>query len=531
MSRRGFISTMRTLSREIERADRQRQRQNARSIAEHNRQIRAAERQAKTNAKEAARLYLLSRQEETAEMTQAVLDRDSAISNLLVEALAQNPTYNPLLELQLFKSGQFDNLKWDKSEPKIEDFLPAQLPFLKSFWPGSQKKHDIALAEAKVQFDEANRLFKEAKRKAFDQFLSDENNRRLSVERQNQQATEFYNRVLALSTPDVVDFFSTLLERSIVGDPNALSADIGFSPESKQLVLDLYLPDMSVIPEENSFKYVKASDSIVAVPRPLKKRQSSYSNLICQIVLKCVDAVFRGSPKEIVDALTVNGMLDSIDLATGRNVTTCVVSLRLTRDIYESLNLARVVPEQCLKSLRASVSQSPAEMIPVKPIVELSMIDPRFVVNSDVLGTLDERPNLMDLSPNEFEGLITNLFAKMGLDTRQTRPSRDGGVDCVAFDQRPVFGGKVVIQAKRYKNTVGVSAVRDLFGTTQNEGASKGILVTTSGYGKAAYEFASGKPLELLDGGNLLHLLKEHAGIEAKIIVPDDWKDAPIHGE
>jgi restriction system protein len=72
------------------------------------------------------------------------------------------------------------------------------------------------------------------------------------------------------------------------------------------------------------------------------------------------------------------------------------------------------------------------------------------------------------------------------LDTKQTRPSRDGGVDCVAFDQRPMFGGKVVIQAKRYPNTVDVSSVRDLYGTVQNEGASKGILVTTSGYGQAS---------------------------------------------
>ena len=131
----------------------------------------------------------------------------------------------------------------------------------------------------------------------------------------------------------------------------------------------------------------------------------------------------------------------------------------------------------------------------------------------------------MDLSPKEFEALITNLFGRMGLDTKQTRPSRDGGVDCVAFDPRPIFGGKVVIQAKRYKNTVGVSAVRDLFGTVQNEGASKGILVTTSGYGTSSFEFAEGKPLELLDGPNLLYLLSEHAGLEAKIEPPDDWTD------
>jgi len=161
----------------------------------------------------------------------------------------------------------------------------------------------------------------------------------------------------------------------------------------------------------------------------------------------------------------------------------------------------------------------------VKPVIDFDMADPRFVSTSDVLAELDARPNLMELTPTEFEGLITNLFETMGLDTKQTQPSRDGGVDCVAYDARPIFGGKVVIQAKRYKHTVGVSAVRDLFGTMQNEGATKGILVTTSGYGQASHEFANGKPLELIDGGNLLYLLQEHAGIEAKIEVPEDWVD------
>jgi restriction system protein len=153
------------------------------------------------------------------------------------------------------------------------------------------------------------------------------------------------------------------------------------------------------------------------------------------------------------------------------------------------------------------------------------MVDPRFVTARDVLGSLESRPNLMDLTPQEFETLITNLFEKMGLQTRLTQPSRDGGVDCVAYDPRPILGGKVVIQAKRYKNTVGVGAVRDLYGTLQNEGASKGILVTTSGYGKAAFRFADGKPIELLSGTNLLYLLEQHAGIKARIEVPAGWQD------
>ncbi len=108
------------------------------------------------------------------------------------------------------------------------------------------------------------------------------------------------------------------------------------------------------------------------------------------------------------------------------------------------------------------------------------------------------------------------------------KASKDGGVDAIAFDPDPIRGGKIVIQAKRYTNVVGVSAVRDLYGTTVNEGATKGILVTTSDYGPDAYAFAKGKPLTLLNGANLLHLLEKHghnARIdiqEAKILLKTD---------
>jgi restriction system protein len=54
-----------------------------------------------------------------------------------------------------------------------------------------------------------------------------------------------------------------------------------------------------------------------------------------------------------------------------------------------------------------------------------------------------------------------------------------------------------------------------------NEGANKGILVTTSGYGPDAYEFAKDKPIELVDGGGLLYLL-EQVGTRARIDMPPD---------
>ncbi len=120
----------------------------------------------------------------------------------------------------------------------------------------------------------------------------------------------------------------------------------------------------------------------------------------------------------------------------------------------------------------------------------------------------------------EFEHLIRELFEREfkvnGGEVKVTQASRDGSVDAIAFDPDPIRGGKIVIQAKRYTNPVGVSAVRDLYGTILNEGATKGILVTTSDYGSDSYDFAKGKPLTLLKGSNLLYLLEKH-GTHAKI--------------
>jgi restriction system protein len=151
--------------------------------------------------------------------------------------------------------------------------------------------------------------------------------------------------------------------------------------------------------------------------------------------------------------------------------------------------------------------------------------DPRFVGAYDVAESLNDKTNLAAMDWLDFENLIRELFekefSKDGGEVKITQASRDGGVDAIAFDPDPIRGGKIVIQAKRYTNTVGVAAVRDLFGTVHNEGATKGILVTTSDYGPDAYEFIKRKPFTLLTGGELLYLLERH-GYRAKI----DLKEA-----
>lgn len=342
-----------------------------------------------------------------------------------------------------------------------------------------------------------------------------------SVSREAEVPSGYY----AGDPSGIAVWFEGVLETMRLPAGFGTKARLAYTPESRQLVVEFEFPTVKVVPTAKAYRYVRSRDRLTKTARPATQIKSLYGGAIAQLTLLTLANIFSCDIKRHVDVVVFNGVVDTLDPRSGQPVRPCLITVRVTKDAFAEVNLAHVDPAACLRHLSAGVSRSPTELLPVRPVVEFSMVDPRFVAETDTLSAMDSRPNLMDLTPSDFESLIQNLFTSMGLEARQTRPSRDGGVDCVAYDTRPIFGGKVVIQAKRYKNTVGVSAVRDLFGTLQNEGASKGILVTTSGYGSASFDFASNKPIELIDGANLLYLLEEHANITARIEPPDDWRD------
>ncbi len=416
--------------------------------------------------------------------------------------------------------------------PDPSSFLPPQPTGLGASLGLGRAKHEAAVREGQAAFQVAVGQHQEqeryrqdylAKKRAW--FEAEQRKAADAAAEQHRQVDAFRGAFERGEPQAVIDYFSLVLERSVYPEGFPQEFRAAYVPESKQLVVEYSLPSLSVVPRVKAYRYVKASDSFAETNRPDAQVKGTYVSVLAQLTLRTIHEVFEADRWGCVDVVVFNGVLSTVDPGTGKSITPCLVTVRTTRAAFQELNLGRVDPMACLKTLSASVSKSPAELAPVRPVLEFDMVDPRFVAESDALGALEQRPNLMALSPSEFEALIQNLFTKMGLEARQTRPSRDGGVDCVAYDPRPIFGGKVVIQAKRYKNTVGVSAVRDLFGTLQNEGASKGILVTTSGYGQSSFEFAQNKPIELIDGANLLYLLAEHAGVEARIVPPDEWTD------
>ena len=532
MGRRGGFFA--ELQRDLERQRVQAERAHRAAIREQERREREALRRAAADEREAKRRYADARQRETDALNTDLETRLETLLTLLratlelddfIDLQALKPHWNP----PRFKPGSIG-----RPEPPPVLDLPQGPGGLSALLPGAGRKHEEAVAQATAAHEQAmaEHQTREAERVRQLEVVRADHENAIEAQRSEHEAEvarvdEFAEAVNACDPDALVDYFGLVLNASRYPEDFPRWHRLAYLPESRQLVVEFELPTIDVVPVEKAFRYVKARDEITSTDRPAKDRKERYASVLSQVSLRTVHELFEADRVDAVDTIVFNGIVDSIDPRTGQPVRPCLITLRTTRSTFEELDLAHVEPAACLRHLNASVSKSPTELAPVRPVLEFDMVDSRFVEESDVLGGLDQRPNLMDLTPSEFESLITNLFEKMGLETRQTQASRDGGVDCVAYDPRPIFGGKVVIQAKRYKHTVGVSAVRDLYGTMQNEGASKGILVTTSGYGSASFTFAEGKPLELLSGSNLLYLLEHHAGIEAKIEPPEDWVEPP----
>jgi restriction system protein len=233
-------------------------------------------------------------------------------------------------------------------------------------------------------------------------------------------------------------------------------------------------------------------------------------------MLRTLHELFDSDPSGWLETVTLNGMTTQAvcgppDLP-GRRV--CLVTLQTSRRRFAGLNLAQQDPRANLAELGGVVLYSCQRQEPVR---DLSAVEQSHIVETDVLTDLDQCLDVVDLTTGQFEHLVHQLLDKMGLHVKHIHPSQDGVVDCLVFDDRPVLGGDVVVHALRHVRTLDVWTVQKLHRAVMDSGASKGLLITTAGIDARSHAYASGKPLELIDGAGILDLIAEHTGIRARL--------------
>ena len=527
--KKGFSGLANDMARASARTERERQVQQKAQQRELEKKRRESVRFETQMLKDEKQRYLESRLAETEDTNFELQTRVEDLSTILEFTLNQDDTISFLIlrSNEIFRQFRLPaELENVAEEPKLEAFQSRVVKpsGISKLVLGTTKKYEEALKLAEAEYRQALSNYRvqmtqreQKLTKLHEQYALDKQKFDEDTKKRNQEVDDF-ERAYRAGDPDaVLAYCNMVLERSTYPEGFPQEFRTAYLPESKELVIEYELPDITIVPTASEYTYVKAKDEIREKDRKAADVKALYQDIVAAICLRTIHELFEADQAGHLDVTVFSGFVQTVDPATGRDIRPHLISLRATKERFSEVNLARIDKRICLRNLGAQVSPRPAEMQAVKPVVDFDMVDKRFVEQSDILSDIENRPNLMDLNPFEFENFISNLFDQIGFESKLTRSSKDGGVDVIAFDPRPIVGGKIVIQAKRYRNVVGVSAVRDLYGTMINEGASKGVLVTTSHYGPDAYEFAKDKPIELIDGGGLLYLLQQQ-GIEARIV-------------
>lgn len=115
--------------------------------------------------------------------------------------------------------------------------------------------------------------------------------------------------------------------------------------------------------------------------------------------------------------------------------------------------------------------------------------------------------HLLQLQPKAFENLCLRLLRELGFTNLElTGKPGDGGIDGVGtLVINEVISFDVLLQAKRFKGSVGSSVIRDFRGALSGR-AEKGLIITTGTFTSSAIDEAvrqGSTKIDLIDGGQL----------------------------
>jgi len=136
-------------------------------------------------------------------------------------------------------------------------------------------------------------------------------------------------------------------------------------------------------------------------------------------------------------------------------------------------------------------------------------------IMGDVADELLER--VKQCTPAFFERLVVDVLLAMGYggfdsnNGQVTKYSGDGGIDGIIKEDKLGLD-TIYIQAKRWENTVPVSAIRDFAGSLLSKKARKGVFITTSGFPQSAHEYVNSidPKIILIDGVQLTRMMIEY---------------------
>lgn len=258
MARRTSLITK--IAREAARQARKSEADRKRYEREQIRVAKQRQRQQIQDEKEAKLRYIESRIEETDDLNSELAEQLEELYGILDHTLQVNDmiSFSSLKINETFKDFNVpSSISMALTKPQLDDYTSKIKPLnlLRKLIPGSEKKYQIALNEAKQQFDNDSLQYeaKEQERlvtldKLQAEYDQEKSMFELKVRDRNLEIDEFEESYRNGESEAVIAYNTMVLERSEYPTNFPQIFRLAYLPDSKELVIDYELPNKDSVP-------------------------------------------------------------------------------------------------------------------------------------------------------------------------------------------------------------------------------------------------------------------------------------------
>jgi restriction system protein len=373
----------------VDRARAQTERARAQALRATAANARATEAERKRAEREAQAAYAEARKAEADDQNEALRIMTESIAGLLAATLDVDDYVD--LE-QLKRSVQHPPFP----HPDLELPTPRPLPLVLPPAPvwqeppapkgmfGKRKKHDELKQEwwagfqrATAEWERLRDAMPQRQAEADRQYEALEQRRKdqLATERRRYDATcrirekdvdEHNGEIDALiaglgyGVPDAVqEYLDIVLANSVYPEDFEVRHEATFDSDGAEARIRAIVPAPEALPTAKTYRWVKASDEIVATALTKKDQTDRYSDAIAQVALRTLHEVFEADRRGVIRSIALEVGPATKDPATGLDSFFPLVAVGASRTRFMEFELSSVVPSATLQLLGAVVSKSP----------------------------------------------------------------------------------------------------------------------------------------------------------------------------
>ena len=258
-------------------------------------------------------------------------------------------------------------LKWIAKKMGV----PKKHFFTELFFPPAKAKRLKLENEAKQEFasqmqeyekkQEAARILHEKQRATYIKEQSEYNRSveilQLDFEKGLPEAVESFVRIAltGLAYPDTLE----------------LEFDARYDRAEKIVVVNGVFPAPWEMPRAVRYEYSEEENGIIAIEMQQEEFYDFYEAVLLQITFSCIHIIFESVRAGLIQQVGFNGLVKGPDSDTDDKSKHCILSCKVSRELFNSLDLTVMPAKKCFLNLKGVMGEPLAKLKPVQPVIEI----------------------------------------------------------------------------------------------------------------------------------------------------------------